>query len=72
MSIGIANAAQEPGDVRVEFHPVPVPHGKLLLRISPMGLPASRIPRPNLMRIEQVQLAYEFAARQRLQREQTK
>jgi hypothetical protein len=54
-------------DVRVEFHPVPVPR-KLLLRISPMGLPRPRVPRPNLMRIEQVQLACEFATRQRLHR----
>ena len=68
MSIGIANAAQESGDVRVEFHPVPVPHGKLLLRVSPMSLPGSRVPSPNLMRIEQVQLACEFPTRQRLQR----
>jgi hypothetical protein len=47
--------------MRIEFDAVPMPHRKLLLRVSAIGFPRKRIPGPYLEWVEQIQLSRKFA-----------
>src|SRR5271155_2189008 len=51
-----AAAYPESGNMWVEFYTIAVPHRKLFLGIAPIRFARERIPRPDLERIEQVQL----------------
>ena len=66
MSAFISNST-ELTVVRIEFDAIRVPHGKLSLCIATIRPPFSRIPRPAIVRIEQIQLALQLAACQSLQ-----
>jgi hypothetical protein len=64
MAVLVPNAAaeSEAGNVRVEFHSVPVPHGELLLEVAAIGLSRSGIPSPYLVRVQEIQPPRELAA----------
>lgn len=50
--------------MRIEFHSVTVPHRKLLLGIPAVRLPRRRIPCPELIGVEQVELPCQIAGLQ--------
>src|SRR4051812_5458579 len=51
------DAASEPQsrNMRVEFDPIGVPHRQLPLRVSMVGSPRCRVPRPDLMRVQKIE-----------------
>lgn len=61
---GIADAREKPREVWIELHVVLAPHRKLRLRRVRIRAAAPGIPRPDMMRINRVQVPLELLARE--------